>query len=72
MFVLFRTQEFLYFFIGMFFLYILPLLVIVLTYGGIIVHLHSKKVVQVVKRNARFPEDGEDYIAESITVLSVE
>ena len=37
-------QEFLYFFLGMIFLYILPLIVIILTYGGIICHLHRKDV----------------------------
>ena len=37
-----RLQEFLYFFMGMVFLYILPLLVIIVTYGGIIIHLHKK------------------------------
>ena len=33
-----------YFFLGMIFLYILPLIVIILTYGGIICHLHRKDV----------------------------
>ena len=37
-----RLYEFLYFLMGMIFLYILPLLVILVTYGGIIIHLHRK------------------------------
>ena len=37
-----RLYEFLYFLMGMIFLYILPLLVILITYGGIIIHLHKK------------------------------
>jgi gonadotropin-releasing hormone receptor len=37
-----RLYEFLYFLMGMIFLYILPLLVIFVTYGGIIIHLHRK------------------------------
>ncbi len=43
-----RRGEFLYFLLGMVFLYILPLVVITFTYGGIILHLHKKKVVSVV------------------------
>ena len=37
-----RQYEFIYFFMGMIFLYILPFIVIVVTYGGIIWHLHTK------------------------------
>ena len=37
-----RLYEFLYFFMGMIFLYICPLVVIIVTYGGIIIHLHRK------------------------------
>ena len=35
-----RSAEFLYFLLGMVFLYALPLLVIVVTWGGIVFHLH--------------------------------
>ena len=35
-----RSAEFLYFLLGMLFLYALPLLVILVTWGGIVVHLH--------------------------------
>jgi len=48
-----REAEFLYFFVGMFFLYILPLLVIVFTYGGIVWHLHSKRVAAGRQRLGR-------------------
>ena len=44
----YRQGEFLYFLLGMVFLYILPLVVITFTYGGIIFHLHRKKVVTVI------------------------
>ena len=37
-----RVYEFLYFLMGMIFLYILPLLVILVTYGGISIHPHRK------------------------------
>ena len=37
-----RLYEFLYFLMGMIFLYVFPLLVILVTYGGIITHLHKK------------------------------
>ena len=37
-----RLNEFLYFLMGMIFLYVFPLLVILVTYGGIITHLHKK------------------------------
>ena len=39
-----RQGEFLYFLLGMIFLYIFPLCVIIVTYGGIIFHLHRKGV----------------------------
>ena len=37
-----REYEFLYFLMGMMFLYVLPFIVILVTYGGIIWHLHTK------------------------------
>ena len=37
-----RLHEFFYFLMGMVFLYVLPLLVILVCYGGIIFHLHRK------------------------------
>ncbi|TRY76820.1 hypothetical protein TCAL_03506 [Tigriopus californicus] len=45
-----RHGEFLYFFMGMIFLYILPLLVILFTYGGIVFHLHQKGIT-ITKSN---------------------
>ena len=36
-----RSGEFLYFFLGMLFLYVIPLIVIIVTYGGIVFHLHK-------------------------------
>ena len=37
-----REYEFYYFLMGMIFLYVLPFIVILVTYGGIIWHLHTK------------------------------
>ena len=47
-----RLYEFLYFFMGMIFLYICPLVVIIVTYGGIIMHLHRKSgsITTCIKR----------------------
>ena len=44
-----RLNEFLYFLMGMIFLYVLPLLVILVTYGGIIIHLHKKSSTCIKK-----------------------
>ena len=44
-----RLYEFLYFLMGMIFLYVLPLLVILVTYGGIIIHLHKKSSTCIKK-----------------------
>ena len=47
-----RLYDFLYFFMGMIFLYICPLVVIIVTYGGIIIHLHRKSgsITTCIKR----------------------
>ena len=63
-----RLYEFLYFLMGMIFLYILPLVVILVTYGGIIIHLHKKssplntciKKVSHESTSKWPPEDQED------------
>ena len=53
-----RTYEFLYFLMGMIFLYVLPLLVILVTYGGIIIHLHKKSspLTTCIKKNSNDTE----------------
>ncbi len=54
-----RQAEFLYFLLGMVFLYILPLVVITITYGGIILHLHRNKFATVMaKRGSLFKMTG--------------
>ena len=51
-----RLYEFLYFFMGMIFLYILPLLVIMVTYGGIIKHLHQKSASKKKSKHIEIPQ----------------
>jgi hypothetical protein len=48
-----RLYEFLYFFMGMIFLYILPFVVIIVTYGGIIIHLHKKSGGPCIKKSSK-------------------
>ena len=57
-----RLYEFLYFFMGMIFLYICPLVVIIVTYGGIIIHLHRKSgsITTCIKRTTAQDEQNWD------------
>lgn len=53
-----RQGEFLYFLLGMVFMYILPLIVIIVTYGGIVYHLHKKGVTVHRPEGMVCPDEG--------------